>query len=105
MSERPNERFCKSLSRIPKGFRLKALGCESPSYPGEVIQKNRQPQRGCGHPASREFCELILGLIEAATPLGLFRFAAGTQGSSLTRNPGLDAAIPLGLLAGESKLK
>jgi len=46
------ESFRKSQRGIPKGFRLKAQGCEERATLGNRA-KNQQPQRGCGHFASR----------------------------------------------------
>ncbi len=64
--------------------RVGALG----AYPGCVVQNDFQPQRGCILSFRRGCCN----------PFRVVNFYPHpTQGSSPTRNPGLSAAIPLGL--------
>ncbi len=99
------ERFCKSHPGIPTGFRPKALGCKSASCNSGDHPKRITNRNAVAAILLFENFALTLGLNNAATPLVLFQFVARTQGSSPTRNPGLDAAIPLGLLAGLKRIE
>ena len=65
-------------SRIPKGFRPPAQGCEERATLGHRGQSS-QPQRGCVPRGAK-----------AATPLGLLHGDAGSQGSSFLALLGFD---------------
>ena len=65
-------------SRIPKGFRPPAQGCEERATLGHRGQSS-QPQRGCVPRGAK-----------AATPLGLLHGDAGSQGSSFLATLGSD---------------
>jgi hypothetical protein len=48
MDEMTNKGNSKLPPGIPTGFRLKAQGLRGTSYPGDVVRRKTQPQRGCG---------------------------------------------------------
>ena len=89
-----NKKDLRCISKHPpKGFRNKAQGCESSSYPGATSPKPHQPQRGCGPDCFllpvRDACHNPVGV--AKLPL---KFPSGRLAP---RNPGLEDTIPLGL--------
>ena len=73
--------------RIPTGFHHSAQGCAAGALPWVMRKKILQPQRGCTFPVTCGYNPFRVEEISGTL----------SQGSSRTRNPGLSAAIPLGL--------
>ena len=83
---------------IPKGLYHSAQGCEARATLGTLVATMTNPE-GVEASVSRSMAWETPK--RAATPSGLRRIHfTPTQGSSLTRNPGLEAGIPLGFKRG-----